>query len=112
VLHFPQAFKEVLDCLHAFPHVHLIVASRMEPPLVQGVSGAPAVELHQLDAAASMQLLESHLGPDHHWASSDQEAARKLVDSVRGNPLMLIVAAGLVQAKDFSWQVRKCTIVR
>jgi hypothetical protein len=102
-----QAFKAVLDSLHAFPHVHLIVATRLEAPPVAGVAGGPAaVELSRLDAAAGMQLLGSHLGAGHHWAEADQEAARKLVDEVQGNPLVLSVAVGLMmQGRDFTWQV-------
>jgi hypothetical protein len=103
-----QAFKAVLDSLHAFPHVRLIVATRLEGPPVVGVGwGAAAVELHALDAAAGMQLLGSHLGPAHHWVEADQEAARRLVEEVRGNPLVLSVAVGLLlHGKDFTWQVR------
>jgi hypothetical protein len=102
-----QAFKEVLDSLHAFPHVHLIVATRWEAPAVKGVWGGSVVELSHLDAEAGMQLLESHMAPGHCWASSDQEAARKLVEVVLGNPLVLTVAAGLVlhSGGDLGWQV-------
>ena len=95
----------MLDCLHDFPHVHLIVATSMEAPPVKGVWGSSVVHLRSLDADAGMQLLESRLGPEHHWTSCDQEAARKLVEVVQGNPLVLGVAAGLVQAKDLTWQV-------
>jgi hypothetical protein len=108
-----QAFKAVLDSLHAFPHVHLIVATRLEAPAVAGVGwGAAAVELRALDAEAGMQLLESRLGPAHHWAEADKEAARKLVEEVQGNPLVLSVAVGLVpHGKDFTWQVRRTSFL-
>jgi hypothetical protein len=101
-----QAFKEVLDSLHAYPHVHLIVATRVEAPAVKGVWGGGVVELSRLDAEAGMQLIESLLGPEHCWNSSDQEAARQLVEVVQGNPLVLSIAAGLVQhSSDLTWQV-------
>jgi hypothetical protein len=102
-----QAFKEVLDSLHAFSHVHLIVATRAKAPAVKGAWGGAVVELSRLGAAAGMQLIESLLGPEHCWSSSDQQAAaRKLVEVVQGNPMVLSVAAGLVQhSNDLTWQV-------
>jgi hypothetical protein len=107
VLPCVQAFKEVLDGLHAFPHVHLIVATRVEAPAVNGVWGGAVVELSRLDAEAGMQLLDSCMKPGHCWSSSDKDAARKLVEVVQGNPLVLTVAAGLVQHSfsDLTWQV-------
>jgi hypothetical protein len=108
-----QAFKAVLDSLHAFRHVHLIVATRWEAPAVAGVGwGAAAVELRALDADAGMQLLESRLGPAHNWTEADKQTARKLVEEVQGNPLVLSVAVGLVlHGKDFTWQVRRTTLL-
>jgi hypothetical protein len=105
-----QAFKEVLDSLHAFPHVHLIVATRMEAPAPKGVGRAAVLEFSRLGAAAGMQLLESYQAPGHCWADGDREAAGKLVEEVQGNPLVLSVAAGLVlHGIDFTWQVSSST---
>jgi hypothetical protein len=92
--------------LHAFPHVRLIVATRMEGP--DGRWGDATVELSRLDTAAGMKLLDSCLGPQHAWNSSDRAAAEKLVEVVRGNPLVLTVAAGLVQKRrGLTWQVSR-----
>ena len=101
-----QEFKEVLDCLHSFPHVRLILTTRMAAPVDHGVKGGAVLKLRRLDAAAGMQLLESHFDMSEHiWGSRGQEAALKLVEAVQGNPLVLSVAAGLVEAGHLTWQV-------
>jgi hypothetical protein len=92
--------------MHAFPHVHLIVATRVEAPAVKGVWGAAVVELSRLEAGAGMQLLQSHLSAKVAWTASDQAAAGKLVNAVQGHPLVLCVAGGLVlHSCELTWQV-------
>jgi hypothetical protein len=106
MLYLVQAFKEALGSLHGFPHVHLIVATRLEAPAPEGVGAVAVVRLSRLDTADGMQLLQSHLRVDAVWTASDQAAAGKLVEVVQGHPLVLCVAGGLVQhGSDLSWQV-------
>jgi hypothetical protein len=109
-----QAFKKVLDSLHTFSAVHLIVATSVEGPDVQGLWGGSVVELSHLGNDAGLQLLDHKLGPEHPWTCHEREAARKLVEAVHGNAMVLGVAAGLLlhgnHDHNFTWQVssRRC----
>jgi hypothetical protein len=97
--HHMQAFKQVLDELHRFPKVHIVVATREAGVVVNRVGPSALVVLQPLSATAAMDVLRSHLGSSYRWSEDgkDLAAAQQLVEVVECNPLVLSVAGGLVQ---------------
>jgi hypothetical protein len=101
-----QAFKRVLEELHAFPNVHIVVASREAGLVVRGVGpSTTVVVLHRLGAAAAMDVLQFHLGAGRPLSGKKRAAAEQLVEVVEGNPLVLSIAGGLVRHGDLTLTV-------
>jgi hypothetical protein len=94
-----QAFKVVLDELHAFPNVHIAVITREAGVAVTGVEPSALVVLHRLSATAAMDVLQFHLKVSYRWSKDgkDLAAAEQLVEVVEGNPLVLSIVGDLVQ---------------
>jgi hypothetical protein len=100
-----QAFKNVLDELHAFPNVHIVVATREAGLAVRGVGPSAVVVLARLSATAAMDVLQFHLGPGCALSAKKRAAAEQLVEVVEGNPLVLSIAGGLVQRGELTLTV-------
>jgi hypothetical protein len=111
--HGMQAFKQVLDELHRFLNVHLVVATREAGVVVNRVGPSALVVLQPLSATAAMDVLRSHLGRSHRWSEDgrDLAAAQQLVEVVEGNPLVLSVAGGLVQQGRDGLTLQVCCMV-